>query len=89
MCTTKESIQNAAFTYEGARTKYSTAPCRRVSKLTSLKTDLFEDPGNNNTWAFHLVYPYDVKVITQAKEVDIHSLIGNIGGYVGLFLGNR
>ena len=29
-----------------------------------------------------------MKIIQQSKEVDIHSLIGNIGGYVGLFLGN-
>ena len=28
-----------------------------------------------------------VRIITQSKEVDIHSLIGNIGGYLGLFLG--
>ena len=33
-------------------------------------------------------YPDEFKVIMQSKEVDIHSLIGNIGGYLGLFLGN-
>ena len=29
----------------------------------------------------------EVKVISQSKEVDGHSLVGNIGGYIGLFLG--
>ena len=32
-------------------------------------------------------YPRYVKIIIQSKDVDIHALIGNIGGYVGLFLG--
>ena len=33
-------------------------------------------------------YPDKIKVITQLKSVDAHMLIGNIGGYIGLFLGN-
>ena len=32
-------------------------------------------------------YASDVKIITQAPSVDLHSLIGSIGGYIGLFLG--
>ena len=28
------------------------------------------------------------RIMTHAKEVDIHGLVGNIGGYIGLFLGN-
>ena len=32
-------------------------------------------------------YPEEVKTITQSQDVDVHSLIGNIGGYLGLFLG--
>ena len=28
-------------------------------------------------------------VISQSKEIDIHALIGNIGGYFGLFLGKN
>ena len=34
-----------------------------------------------------VTYPEYAKVIEQSKDVDIHALIGNIGGYVGLFLG--
>ena len=42
-----------------------------------------------NIDAYHILifYPVKGKVITQLKEVDAHSLIGNIGGYIGLFLG--
>ena len=34
-------------------------------------------------------YPEEIKIITQSKEVDGNSLIGNIGGYIGLFLGRH
>ena len=32
-------------------------------------------------------YPKNIKLISQQKALDIHALIGNIGGYIGLFLG--
>ena len=32
-------------------------------------------------------YPEQVKIISQSRAVNIDSLIGNIGGYIGLFLG--
>ena len=32
-------------------------------------------------------YPPMAKMITQSQAVDAHSLVGNIGGYIGLFLG--
>ena len=45
--------------------------------------------GGHNLWIFLITYHnHWMKIIEQSKEVDIHSLIGNIGGYVGLFLGN-
>ena len=34
-------------------------------------------------------FPEKIKVIRQIKSVDLHALIGNIGGYIGLFLGNK
>ena len=33
-------------------------------------------------------FPKEIKIIAQSKEIDGHALIGNIGGYIGLFLGN-
>ena len=44
--------------------------------------------GENTTFKIRMEYPDEIKTISQVKEVDIHSLIGNIGGYLGLFLGN-
>ena len=67
--------------------------CQRISKI---KANLqfsevlsFENNLNaNETWYLLIDYPEEVKIITQSRDVDIHSLIGNIGGYLGLFLGN-
>ena len=41
----------------------------------------------NEIWRFSISYPEHLRIIIQSKEVDIHSLIGNIGGYLGLFTG--
>lgn len=42
-------------------------------------------------WPNHFIlgvsYPEQVKIITQSRAVDVNALIGNIGGYIGLFLG--
>ena len=37
-------------------------------------------------WSITIQYPEEARIITQSKDVDVHSLIGNIGGYLGLFL---
>ena len=34
-----------------------------------------------------IVHPEQMKIISQTQAVDFHSLVGNIGGYIGLFLG--
>ena len=43
----------------------------------------------NSTLNLEIEFPDKITVITMSKEVDIHTLIGNIGGYIGLFLGNK
>ena len=35
----------------------------------------------------YVSYPDKWKIVTQSQLVDIHALIGNVGGYIGLFLG--
>ena len=62
--------------------------CQRISKI---RTKMIITDANRNSpskeWSFRIFYPEEVKIITQSKDVDVHSLIGNIGGYLGLFLG--
>ena len=48
-------------------------------------TDIdFKVPPTFKIW---VAYPKKGKIITESQAVNIHSLIGNIGGYIGLFLG--
>ena len=65
--------------------------CYRASEiLTEIKPTLKSTRDKNRRypyWSLLIRYPEEVKIITQSKEVDVHSLIGNIGGYLGLFLG--
>ena len=84
-CKTQEELKNALYSFNEVRKKYIPTACERISRIW-----YYGEEGQaevNSTWAFAMIYPEYVRVITQSKEVDIHSLIGNIGGYIGLFLG--
>ena len=89
-CSTKESLRESYYDYKTVRNKYYPASCQRLSKITYevSKKNWEIDGFENGNWGFGLIYPDHIRIITQSKEVDIHSLIGNIGGYIGLFLGN-
>ena len=67
------------------------APCQEISQLSYDYTDYgnLNSSWNDPTGYFHLniMYPDRVKEIKNKAVMDIHALIGNIGGYVGLFLG--
>ena len=66
-----------------------TKACQRISK-TKIDVNQYKEPySESDTWSITVEYPEEVRIITQSKEVDIHSLIGNIGGYLGLFLGKQ
>ena len=41
----------------------------------------------HGTFTISIGYPELVKIITQSRAVDVNALIGNLGGYIGLFLG--
>ena len=91
-CNTKKSLQASYYKYEIVRDKYYPPSCQRISKI------VYEDVGEEldlnihdlaDTFSFGLFYPESVRMILQSKEVDIHALIGNIGGYIGLFLGDN
>ena len=87
-CKTKEDIQNFSFDYKSPATLGIPNACQRISNLR-LNAEAFRGlpEQKNNQWIFLLYYPKEVRIITQSKEVDIHTLIGNIGGYLGLFIG--
>ena len=62
--------------------------CERISQIRITTSKAWKDEeSQKRTFSLKFNYPQEVKIITQSKEVDIHSLIGNIGAYLGLFMG--
>ena len=90
-CITKKSIKDSKIEVQTFKKIGMPKACKRISNLrTQFLSDQIKPLENNWNQTFQLMieYPDEVKIITQSKDVDIHSLIGNIGGYLGLFLGN-
>ena len=61
-------------------------PCEEMSHISFKTLDHGKDYGYG-FYPLHVAYPEKMKIITQKQAIDIHALIGNIGGYIGLFLG--
>ena len=84
----KDDIKKSLYGYFETMKSSDSRPCRRIS---SFNDDAFKVRFIKHHFKpflmFGISYPDEIKVITQSKEVDVHSLIGNIGGYIGLFLG--
>ena len=92
-CSTKDSIKRSMYDFQSIDalilSGYYPSCCLRYSKMVE-KIDLCNKQicgRADGLFMIGITYPKYVKIITQSKDVDIHSLIGNIGGYVGLFLG--
>ena len=87
-CNEKSDIKKSQYGYFESTKSANPKPCKRIS---SFNDDAFIVKSLNRDQKRFLIfginYPDEIKVITQSKEVDVHSLIGNIGGYIGLFLG--
>ena len=95
LCNTQRKLKNSLFERMYQPHRYN-PPCQGISKL-DFKYDLYpKDYGQ--TWKttytqpswYSLIinYPDKMKVITQVQAVDFQALVGYVGGYVGLFLGN-
>ena len=84
-------MKSLLYDYTIVQTKYYPVSCQRLSKIV-YEVNRYDQYGqyrdyDSGTWELVIVYPKYYRVITQSKEVDVHALIGNIGGYIGLFLG--
>ena len=84
MCNTTKKIQDGKIDTDAQLQMNISKACQRISKI---RVNVEKSQFTNLTLVIH--FPREVKVITQSKDVDIHSLIGNIGGYLGLFLGKN
>ena len=86
ICSTQEELARSKFGLEIRFKKGYVKPCLGMSKVDfQYSTDSSE--LNESWFGLGIVYPEQMKIISQSQAVDFHSLVGNIGGYIGLFLG--
>ena len=89
LCITKQEMRDSVYNLRNVRQKYP-KPCHEITNIAFTshyyRTRSIKDAYNDYI-GLRVVYPGNVKLIKQSQLVDIHSLIGNIGGYIGLFLG--
>ena len=88
ICDTKDNLKESMFIWYEIGSKYP-PPCHEISSIVSYayETPTFLEGYDPSVLGLHINYPGQIKVITQSKKVDGQSLLGYIGGYVGLFLG--
>ena len=86
VCSTKEEIQKIGYDASTSTNTYHPNPCQSMPKIDFDHTII--DPEEDEEWfKLEVGYPKQLKIITQSKVLDVHALVGNIGGYIGLFLG--
>ena len=85
LCKTQNGMKKSVYGGWSLQKEYLKDPCQEMPNIdfkhSSLKT------YSLNVFSLQIGFPLKGKIITQLQEVDAHSLIGNIGGYIGLFLG--
>ena len=85
ICSNATKIKESRYDMNIIRRKFK--PCQEMSNIEIQYIDKGISPAANATFSLWIEYSSDLKLITQAPSVDLHALIGNIGGYIGLFLG--
>ena len=93
-CNSKEKVKESKIETDTRQKLGIPMACQRISKinhkLENRKSLSVESQSASETYGLYgliIYYPDEVRIITQSKDIDIHSLIGNVGGYLGLFLG--
>ena len=84
-CTTRMKMKQWSIILATIRNEREYMPCQQ---MPAIDFDIHTKPSRiNGTFTISIGYPELVKIITQSRAVDVNALIGNIGGYMGLFLG--
>ena len=86
VCTSQEKIQESHYEVIDVRQKYYPEPCQEISNII-YKFQKIPHWSNESILTVAVLYPDKMKIVTQQRKVDYQVLIGNIGGYIGLFLG--
>ena len=90
ICSSADKMKESMYYIDVVREQYK--PCEGMSNV---EIDYIDYGINSSHFpmtasgylALRILYASEFRIVTQAPSVDLHSLIGNIGGYIGLFLG--
>ena len=85
LCTTKREMKSSQYEVDVVKAKYLPPPCQEITDVKYKTNKLLNLP--DRAPIISVIYPNLMKLISQNQSVNIHALIGNIGGYIGLFLG--
>ena len=87
ICNTKTEAKKAYFNGWSLQKYYTNDPCQEMPTIDYTRQTTPVRTQNIKTYNLWVSYPFKGKIITQQREVDAQTLVGNIGGYIGLFLG--
>ena len=92
ICSTQKAMKESVYEMTAAKAKYYPVPCKTISNVNVDHTEREEhkEPEESQigeSFTLAVGYTDHIKIITQIQAVDIHAFVGNIGGYIGLFLG--
>ena len=68
--------------------RHSKFACTSTTTITYSYNEYDSFRKDANEFGVTLAFPGIYKEISMVKAVDIHTAIGNAGGYIGIFLGN-
>jgi len=86
ICSTMGELKRWSNIISTMKNQQDYLPCQQMPRIDyDFGTDDIDK--NKEILTFSIGYPDQVKIITQSRAVNYEALIGNIGGYIGLFLG--
>ena len=88
ICDTLDKLKRATFSLNSEKTFQYPPPCYTIEKLAYTAQEFTNDDGDfDDFWiGVELMNP-QFKEIVQSRAVDFQTLVGNVGGYIGLLLG--
>ena len=86
ICSTPDQIKQAIFEFQGIHRKIPHA-CTTIENINFRYEESYVDWGCEECFWIGVIFPFQFKEIIQVKAVDIQTMIGNAGAYIGILLG--
>ena len=88
ICTGKQKMVQALVDVRTSITKNFNPPCVVMTDIQDSYNEVDAFLLGKGDWFWTMIeFPNQLRHIKQSKEITFHTLVGNSGGYIGLFLG--